>query len=78
MALEQALEEHLCQENKQTTNTGKNYVADSSTHVIRERLPELRFYRSHSWLPWLLTSATRTAESSSVASKPTLGIFLMS
>lgn len=33
MALEQALEEHLCQENKQTANPGKNNVADSSTHV---------------------------------------------
>lgn len=33
MALEQALEEHLCQENKQTANTGKKSVADSSTHV---------------------------------------------
>lgn len=33
MALEQALEEHLCQENKQTANTGKNSVAESSTHV---------------------------------------------
>lgn len=33
MALEQSLEEHLCQENKQTKNTGKISVADSSTHV---------------------------------------------
>lgn len=31
MALEQALEEHLCQENKQTVNTGKSSAA---AHVL--------------------------------------------
>lgn len=33
MALEQALEEHLCQENKQSANLGKNNVSDSSIRV---------------------------------------------
>lgn len=41
LALEQTLEEHLCQENKQTANTGKKICTWLLyTHVFRERLPE--------------------------------------
>lgn len=63
-------------ETKEIWDQGES-VAIMDPKARRVTLGSLQSYRLHSWLQWLLTSATRTVGSSSVVLKLMLGISLM-